>query len=154
MKKTLSLVVVGILALVISGCAENKTRVGEGAGIGGILGAAAGGIIGYQSGHGLEGALIGGAAGAGGGALVGSQINKPGTTTTTSTTTTTTKTEPVETVTLQKVVDWTQQGQSGDEIIAKINASHTTFSLTKDDIDYLRKQSVSQRVIEAMQTAH
>src|SRR5689334_23062090 len=109
-----------IVIMAAAGCAENKTRVGEGAGIGGVLGAAAGTIIGYQSGHPLEGALIGGAAGAGGGAVVGSQINKPGTTTTTTSTTTTTQT--VENVTLQKVVDWTAQGQSGDEIIAKINA--------------------------------
>ena len=40
--------------------------------IGGLAGAAAGGIIGHQSGRGLEGAAIGGALGAGGGALVGS----------------------------------------------------------------------------------
>ncbi len=59
-----------------SGCAENKTRIMEGAGIGTILGATAGAIIGHQSGHGVEGALIGGAAGATGGAIVGSQIEK------------------------------------------------------------------------------
>jgi uncharacterized protein YcfJ len=148
MRNILCLSVFAMFLIVVSGCAENKTRIGEGAGIGGILGAAAGGIIGHQSGHGWEGALIGGAAGAGGGALVGSQIEKPNTTSTT-----TTSTGSMETVTLQKVVDLTQQGQSGDEIIAKINASHSSFSLTKDDVDYLRKQGVSQRVIEAMQAA-
>jgi uncharacterized protein YcfJ len=36
-----------------------------------LLGAAAGGIIGHQSGRGLEGALIGGAAGATAGGLYG-----------------------------------------------------------------------------------
>lgn len=43
----------------------------EGAVIGGLLGAAAGGIIGNQSGRGLEGAAIGAAAGAAGGAMIG-----------------------------------------------------------------------------------
>jgi len=68
-----------VLLLVGAGCAENKTRVAEGAGLGGILGATIGGIVGHQSGHGVEGALIGGAAGAGTGAVVGSQMDKPGT---------------------------------------------------------------------------
>lgn len=66
-----------VLLLACVGCAENKTRVAEGAGIGGVLGATLGGIVGYQSGHPVEGALIGGAVGAGGGAVVGAQIDKP-----------------------------------------------------------------------------
>lgn len=70
--------VFALLAIVFiaSGCADNKTRVGEGAGIGGLLGAGMGAIIGHQSGHGVEGALIGGAVGATGGAVAGSQIEK------------------------------------------------------------------------------
>jgi hypothetical protein len=43
----------------------------RGAATGALVGAAAGGIIGHQSGRGLEGALIGGAAGGGAGALYG-----------------------------------------------------------------------------------
>ncbi len=77
MRKTSYVLVLGVFLLVAAGCAENKTRVAEGAGIGGVLGATLGGIIGYQSGHPVEGALIGGAAGAGGGAVVGAQIDKP-----------------------------------------------------------------------------
>jgi uncharacterized protein YcfJ len=38
---------------------------------GGLMGAAAGGVIGHQSGRGLEGAAIGGAIGAGAGAIRG-----------------------------------------------------------------------------------
>ena len=42
-----------ILAFVflVCGCQSNKTRVGAGAGIGGTVGAIAGGIIGFQSGE-------------------------------------------------------------------------------------------------------
>ena len=59
------------------GCSTNRTKIGEGAGVGRLLGAAAGGIIGNQSGNAGEGALIGGAIGATGGAVAGSQIRKP-----------------------------------------------------------------------------
>src|SRR4051812_14395125 len=108
-------------AVLISGCAQNQTRIGEGAGMGGLLGAAAGGIIGHQSGHGWQGAMIGGAAGAAGGALVGSQIRKPETAT--ATTTTSSSTTGVNSVKIQQIVDWTKQGMSSDEIIAKIKAA-------------------------------
>jgi hypothetical protein len=47
-------------AVVCAGCQS----YGEAAGLGGVLGAGAGAIIGNQSGHAIEGALIGGALGA------------------------------------------------------------------------------------------
>jgi outer membrane lipoprotein SlyB len=48
----------------------------RGAVIGGLGGAAVGGIIGNQSGRGLEGALIGGAVGAAGGAAIGNSKDR------------------------------------------------------------------------------
>jgi uncharacterized protein YcfJ len=56
--------------LLLSGvsCGPNSQT---GAVLGGLGGAAVGGIIGNQSGRGLEGAAIGGALGAGSGALIG-----------------------------------------------------------------------------------
>ncbi len=77
MKKEIYLCVILASVLIVAGCETNKTRVAEGAGIGGVVGALAGGIIGHQSGSGVGGALIGGAVGAGAGALVGAQIDKP-----------------------------------------------------------------------------
>ena len=133
MKKYLYSFFVLVFALVVCGCATNKTRVGEGAGIGGTVGAIAGGIIGFQSGHPVQGAAIGGAIGAGAGALVGAQINKP--------------------LTMQQVVDLTKQGVSNDEIISRIKATKSKYSLTAEDVNYLQKQGVSQRVIEAMQVS-
>lgn len=131
-----------VFALVVCGCATNKTRVAEGAGIGGAVGALAGGIIGFQSGHPIQGAAIGGAIGAGTGALVGAQIKKPAKDTSTQ--------APAQ-LTMQQIVDLTKQGVSGDEIISKIKAANSKYSLTADDISYLQKQGVSQRVIETMQ---
>ncbi|MDD5567982.1 MAG: hypothetical protein PHY88_02105 [Candidatus Omnitrophica bacterium] len=146
MKRLYSLLTVLILALAIFGCETNKTRIAEGAGIGGAVGALAGGIIGHQSGSGVGGALIGGAVGAGAGALVGAQINKPSAQASQSA-----PAVQATPLTIQQIVDLTRQGATGDDIIAKIKATNSKYSLTPDDLNYLKKQGVSQRVIEAMQ---
>ena len=143
MRKYVHLFFFAVWILSACGCAENQTRVAEGAGIGGLIGAAAGGIIGHQHRYGGKGALIGGAVGAATGALVGAQVKKNKTTTPT--------TQPVSHVTLQQIVDWTKEGLLSDEIISRIQASNSTYSLTADDLSYLRKQGVSERVIETMQ---
>ena len=58
--------------VVLTGC----TTTQKGATVGGLGGAALGGIIGHQSDHGVEGAAIGGAVGAVGGMLVGEHMDK------------------------------------------------------------------------------
>ncbi len=70
-----SLAMIAFLAA-ISGC-NPYNNTGEGAGIGGLLGAGVGGIVGHQSHDTGAGMLIGGALGAATGAVVGSQIQKP-----------------------------------------------------------------------------
>ena len=62
----------GLVFLVLTGCTTTQNA----ATIGGLGGAALGGIIGHQSGHGVEGAAIGAAAGAIGGVVVGEHIKK------------------------------------------------------------------------------
>ena len=57
-------------------------------------------------------------------------------------------------VTVQQIVDWTKQGVSSDEIISRIRTANPRYSLTADDIGYLKRQGVSQRVIETMQAYH
>ena len=72
MKKLNLIVVSGLCAFSLTNCAEPVgPNTQRGAVTGGLIGAAAGGIIGHQSGNALEGAAIGGAAGAGAGALYG-----------------------------------------------------------------------------------
>ena len=136
-----AVVLAGVLTL--AGCESNKTRIGEGAGIGGAVGALAGGILGYQSGHPLQGAAIGAAVGGGTGALVGSQIKKP--------TTTANSVQTSTQITMQQIVDWTKQGLTSEQIIAKIKEANPKYNLTSEDISYLAGQGVSQRVIETMQ---
>lgn len=77
MTRCFCLFVLAVLVGVVSGCAQNQTRIGEGAAIGGVLGAAAGEIVGHQNRHDLTGVLVGGALGAAAGAAVGAQIEKP-----------------------------------------------------------------------------
>jgi uncharacterized protein YcfJ len=148
MKKIFVLILcLGLVALG-AGCQSAKTRAVEGAVIGGVLGATAGGIIGHQSGHGGEGAGIGAAAGAVTGAIVGSQIKKPGQAS--GTQYPTQGTNPNQ-MSIQQIVDMSKQGINENVIIDKIRLTNSRFNLTANDIDYLKQQGVSQKVIDAMQ---
>lgn len=69
MKKSLALIALAIGLASCSGPTGPNTQ--RGAVIGALGGAAAGAIIGNQSGHAGEGALIGAAAGGAGGAAIG-----------------------------------------------------------------------------------
>ena len=77
MKKSLYLFAMIIFVGAVSGCANPYNNQGEGATLGGVLGATAGGIIGHQSHDTAAGMLVGGVLGAAGGAAIGSQIQKP-----------------------------------------------------------------------------
>jgi len=82
MKNSLVLSLLGV-ALFCIGCSGGRAKspgdwnkAERGAAVGGVGGAALGGIVGSQSGRTGGGALIGGAAGAGAGALIGNQLDK------------------------------------------------------------------------------
>lgn len=151
----------GIQAVILSmavmlfatGCQNAQTRAGEGAVIGGLLGAAAGGIIGHQSGHGGEGAGIGAAAGVLTGAIVGSQIPKQGQTAQApvqNAQSTQSANNPNQ-MSMQQIIDLTKQGVNENVIIDKIRLTNSKFSLTGDDYSNLKQKGVSQKVIDAMQ---
>jgi hypothetical protein len=76
MKKYFYVLTAIIYISAVSGC-NPYNNAGEGAAVGGGLGALAGGIIGHQSHDTGAGMLIGGVVGAAAGAAVGSQIQKP-----------------------------------------------------------------------------
>ena len=152
MKKFAYVFVVLAYVSVMSGCADNQTKVAEGAGLGGILGAVVGGVVGHQEKghHELGGALIGGALGAAAGGIVGSQMsNQDGPQKVSAAQ----SASPISQVTMQQIVDWTGQGLSGDEIISRIRTTNSTYSLTSDDVNFLRRSGVSERVVETMQAS-
>ncbi len=147
MNRNIYLGVTLIVVLALAGCAQNKTRVAEGAGIGGVLGGAVGTILGYQSGHPMQGLAIGAAAGAAGGGLIGAQIKKP---------------QPQEgtdagtpaasaPLNMQDVINMAKEKVSDADIVSKIQATNSKFYLMTSDLDYLHNQGVSQRVVDAMQ---
>ncbi|MCM8819201.1 MAG: glycine zipper domain-containing protein [Candidatus Omnitrophica bacterium] len=144
MKKAMLLAV--ILSITFLGCQTTKTRAVEGSVIGGVLGAGAGYAIGQATHHGAEGAGIGAAIGAISGAIIGSQIEKPQ-----SNPSTTQYTYNPNRMTIQQIVELTKQGVDENVIIDRIHLTNSKFNLTPEDIEYLRKEGVSARVIAQMQ---
>lgn len=147
--RVMALVLVGALSAMLVGCQSTQTHAVEGSIIGGLLGAGAGYAIGKQSGHGAEGAGIGAAVGALGGGLIGGQMEKKGAEQNTAGSTSSSSNQ----MAMQQIVDLSRQGVNDDVIIDRIHLSNSRYNLTAQDIDYLKQQGVSQRVIEAMQGA-
>lgn len=143
----------------------------QGAVIGGVAGGAAGAAIAED--NRLLGALIGAAVGAGGGYLIGAQVDKaddpddndredaqeameearrdPATV------------DDVRSdddadlnddgfVTTDEVVAMERAGLSDDEIIDRLEATDQVFELNRQQRDYLARQGVSNRVINAMES--
>jgi uncharacterized protein YcfJ len=150
MKKITIVFLAVIFSVSLTGCQGNKSRVAEGALIGGLLGATAGGIVGHQSGHGGAGAGIGLAAGALTGALVGSQIEQPNQSPPANTGVNTGSQNPNQ-IALSEIVNLSKQGIHEDVIIDKIRLTNSAYSLSESDLTYLKEQGVSEKVIKVMQ---
>lgn len=140
MKKRYAAVLI-IAALLASGCASTGPKTKEGAVIGGVLGAATGGIIGHQKGRGLEGAAIGGAIGALGGGLIGSAADQR-------------DTEAVAAnpshLRISKIAEMGDQGVPDSVIIDEIRRSNSNYYLDSETIRYLKVHHISDRVIDYM----
>ena len=103
---------------------------------------------GHQSHHGGEGAGIGAAVGVVSGAVIGSQIEKKqsgqaapqGT-----------QAQNPNQMSTEQIIDMSKQGIHEDAIVDKIRLSNSRFVLSPDDINNLKQQGVSQKVINAMQ---
>ena len=60
------------------------------------------------------------------------------------------KTPPPPPVTLNDVIQMTRAHATDQQIIDRINASHTIFRLTANEIVYLRSENVSEPVVNYM----
>ena len=125
----------GILVLTLVGCESMGENTKKGAGIGAVTGAAIGGIVGHQSGHGWEGALIGGATGATAGGVLGNQADK---------------TNEVNYLSVVDIARMAEQGVPDDVIISEIDRTRSKYELTSETIDYLKGKNVSEEVIDHM----
>ena len=141
-KQKLSLMVLLLLpALILTGCESMGPKTKTGAVVGGLVGATAGGIIGHQGGHGLEGAAIGAAVGALGGGLLGNSWDQQDQQAL--------AVNPNQ-VTLVKIAEMGKQGVADAVIISEIERTRSTYQLNSEIITYLKKNNVSDRVIDYM----
>lgn len=142
--------VVASMAMMVCGCQSSPNRAGEGALIGGAVGAGAGAIIGHQSGHTGQGALLGGVLGALGGTLMGSQVQKPPQQ---ASVTPVAQTANSQQVSIDEIITLAGQGVSDELIIDRITITNSKYSLTPAQVDILKQKGVSSKVIAAMQGA-
>ena len=167
-KPMISLLIASLALTPLAGCdslpGDKKT---QGAVIGGVGGAVAGGVIAKN--NRLLGALIGGALGAGGGYLIGAQLDKsdpkknsedavkadkrarenPAT----SDDAKRARTADINNdgyVTMDEVVAMSKAGLSDDEMITRLERTGQFYELTSDQERYLTDHGVSRRVVNAM----
>lgn len=138
MKRGIIVSLVLILVLFTAGCASMGQKSKTGAVAGGLLGAAVGGIIGHQSGHGIEGALIGGAAGVLGGGLIGNQMDKKAL-----------ASNPNH-ITVIKIAEMATNGIPDGVIIGEIQRTKSVYTLSSEVITYLKDSGISDRVVDYM----
>ncbi len=129
------------MALALTGCESMGAKTKTGAVAGGVIGATAGGIIGHQSGHGLEGAGIGALVGALSGGLIGSAMDQKDKEAT--------AVNPNH-IPLTKIAEMGSQGTPDAVIISEIDRTHSAYSLNSEIITYLKKNKVSDKVIDHM----
>jgi hypothetical protein len=127
-----------------TGCANMNNTQSDALG-GGLIGAAVGALAGGPR-HALAGAAIGGAAGAGTGALIGNSQDKAE------------QHYAVAQAQAQArmlgntdIAQMARAGQSDDVIIGAIRSSGSVFHLSPTDLQWLKENGVSDRVINEMQ---
>jgi hypothetical protein len=170
MKTTIGILLIGAVGIApITGCealpGDEKT---QGAVIGGLGGAVAGGAVAGRHDR-LLGALIGGAVGAGGGYLIGSEVGKSDrkrhhsdalaanraaeerpATVDDARRSRTTDINGDGYVTMDEVVAVSRTGISEDEQLDRLRRTNQFFELTGDQEQYLIDRGVSRRVVLAM----
>jgi hypothetical protein len=149
-------VFVGLFAAAAAsaGC-EHMNNTEKGAGIGGALGAGAGLAVGAATGNPRTGAAVGGLLGAGTGALVGNDIDRQEKRDREiqQAVATADAQAQQQRMGITDVVHLAQQGHDDQVIINQIRTSGSTFQLAPSDLDYLKNNGVSSRVIAEMQAA-
>lgn len=143
----------GCATLLGTGC-EHMNQTQTGAAIGGALGTAAGLGIGAATGHPRTGALVGGLAGAGIGGLIGNEADREERRQQVAVeqAAAASATAAPQKLGLTDIIHLTQQGHDEQVIINQIRATGSTFQLTTSDLDWLKANGVSPRVIAEMQS--
>lgn len=133
-----------ILAVTVSflaGCESMGPKSKTGAVAGGVIGAVAGGVIGHQMGSGPIGAAIGATVGAISGGLIGNEIDKADQKAAAA--------NPSY-LPITSIVEMSGKGTPDDIIIDDIKRTNSKYELTMEMIDHLKKNKVSDKVIDYM----
>ena len=146
---------VGAMAAVAvgnTGCSTmNNTE--KGVGLGATLGAGAGALIGSASGNPKTGAVIGGLLGAGAGGVIGNDMDrKDARDATARHDRANQQYSAAQPDRLAEVVAMAKGGQSEAVMLNHIRTHQMQFNLSVADLDYLKSNGVSDRVIAEMQT--
>lgn len=132
------------VSLVCLGCESMGPKAKTGALVGAAAGAAAGGIMGHQSGAWtlLQGAGIGAALGALGGAFIGNSKDKSAVPQA--------DLENLKQISVLNISDMVSKEVPDDVIISEIQRTKSVYTLSAETIVYLKKNKVSDRVIDYM----
>ena len=133
--------------LLTCGC-STMSETEKGAGLGGVIGAGTGALIGNATGHTGAGALIGAGVGAVSGGLIGHAVDE-------SEKKTDAKLAAAAAVQqgpmgITDVVNLAQQHVSDDVIISQIRSTRSVFQLSANDTIWLKQQGVSDLVVQEM----
>ncbi|MDP2905496.1 MAG: YMGG-like glycine zipper-containing protein [Candidatus Omnitrophota bacterium] len=139
--KKIALASLLVLSIALAGCQNMGPKATTGAVAGGVIGAVAGGVIGHQMGSGPMGALIGATVGVVGGGLIGNEIDKADQ-----------KAAAVNPnyLPIPAIVNMAGMGSPDDLIISEIKRTNSSYELTSSIIDYLKKNKVSDKVVDYM----
>lgn len=139
-----TLVLICAFAVFAVGCESTGENTKRGAVGGALVGSIVGGAIGYQTGHPLAGAAIGAGAGALTGAVIGDKID----------TRNARNKEQImtsgEKLGISDVIVLSKSGLNDDAIVDKIAKTGSVYNLSVEEIEALRKEGVSTRVINFM----
>lgn len=136
----------------LAGCASSSNTL-KGAGLGSLLGAGVGAGLGSITGNAGVGAAIGAGVGAAGGGLVGNDLDQQekadmqGRVASAEAA----AAHAQQAMGLTDVAKLAQSGASDAVILGQIRSTNSTFTLTTNDLQWLRENQVSDAVIQEMQ---
>jgi hypothetical protein len=144
-KRLVSAVIVP--ALFACGC-SSMSDTEKGVGLGGLLGAGTGALIGHATGHTGAGALIGAGVGAVSGGLIGNAVDESKKETDAKIAAATAAQRGPMGIT--DVVYLAQQHVTDEVIISQIRSTHSVFQLSANDTVWLKQQGVSDVIVQEM----
>jgi hypothetical protein len=136
-----------ILSILFACGCSSMSETEKGTGLGGLIGAGTGALIGNATGHTGAGALIGAGVGAVSGGLIGHAVDECDKKTDVKIAAAAAQQGPMG---ITDVVYLAQQHVTDEVIISQIRSTHSMFQLSAGDTVWLKQQGVSDAVVQEM----